>query len=300
MILLRDKNDEDLVDRQLPHQRSLSSRILDLMHEDPEDDECAEDPQELRDLISIVNTKHSVAEQSRTAASSSRGESHIVDLIASGQRTVIHTQRHLLRTYPAGKRLDSSNYDPFLAWGVGAQIVAMNWQTAGVPMWVYAGMFRDNGGCGYVKKPNWLLANAKPQGEEENGKLLRLKLLSARHMRYRAIRENSVTLEMFGVGKDCKAFTSTIKKGYDCCTWDQEFLFPLVHADCAVLLMTLRTGEKFAGQTAIPINNLSQGKFQMHLMSKKGHRYTGTRRHIQLVFEISLQPITGNLKKMFL
>jgi phosphatidylinositol phospholipase C delta len=53
--------------------------------------------------------------------------------------------------------VDSSNYEPSVAWAFGAQIVALNWQTAGLPMWVYRGMFVDNGGCGYVKKPDFML-----------------------------------------------------------------------------------------------------------------------------------------------
>ncbi len=43
-------------------------------------------------------------------------------------------------------------------WSLGAQIVAMNWQTPGPPMWVHQGMFADNGKCGFVKKPDWMLS----------------------------------------------------------------------------------------------------------------------------------------------
>ena len=33
----------------------------------------------------------------------------------------------------------------------------MNYQTTDVPLQVYLGKFRDNGGCGYVLKPNDLI-----------------------------------------------------------------------------------------------------------------------------------------------
>lgn len=38
------------------------------------------------------------------------------------------TQRNLLRVYPKGLRLDSSNYNPMLGWTHGAQMVAFNMQ----------------------------------------------------------------------------------------------------------------------------------------------------------------------------
>ncbi|CAN0318056.1 unnamed protein product, partial [Discosporangium mesarthrocarpum] len=69
---------------------------------------------------------------------------------------VNHNARHISRIYPAGKRVDSSNYDPNKGWNVGSQIVALNYQTPGTPMHLNDGKFRDNGGCGYLLKHPWL------------------------------------------------------------------------------------------------------------------------------------------------
>lgn len=44
---------------------------------------------------------------------------------------VKHTQSHIVRVYPKGARVDSSNYEPHLYWAAGAQVVALNWQTFG-------------------------------------------------------------------------------------------------------------------------------------------------------------------------
>ena len=41
------------------------------------------------------------------------------------------TERQFVRTYPAGTRIDSSNYDPIPMWNHGIQMVALNIQTAG-------------------------------------------------------------------------------------------------------------------------------------------------------------------------
>lgn len=43
-----------------------------------------------------------------------------------------HTKTHVVRTYPKGLRLNSTNYEPHRFWAAGAQLVAINWQTFGM------------------------------------------------------------------------------------------------------------------------------------------------------------------------
>lgn len=107
------------------------------------------------------------------------------------------THKNMLRIYPKGTRITSSNYNPLVGWMHGAQMVAFNmqvfilhfsksneactsyivhypytdwkyiflqWQGCGRSLWLMQGMFRANGGCGYVKKPHFLL-NSGPNGE---------------------------------------------------------------------------------------------------------------------------------------
>ncbi|KAH9288012.1 hypothetical protein KI387_032129, partial [Taxus chinensis] len=74
------------------------------------------------------------------------------------------TEKDLLRIYPKGTRLDSSNYNPFRAWTHGAQMVAINMQGYGRHLWLAHGFFRANGGCGYVKKPTFFLSSANDNG----------------------------------------------------------------------------------------------------------------------------------------
>ena len=64
---------------------------------------------------------------------------------------------HMTRTYPAGTRVDSSNYSPLVAWSVGCQLVALNFQTTDTALLLNDGRFRQNGGCGYVLKPHSIL-----------------------------------------------------------------------------------------------------------------------------------------------
>lgn len=42
-----------------------------------------------------------------------------------------HNKTHLIRIYPKGTRVSSTNYLPHRYWAAGAQLVAINWQTFG-------------------------------------------------------------------------------------------------------------------------------------------------------------------------
>lgn len=96
----------------------------------------------------------------------------------------------MLRIYPKGTRVNSSNYKPQNAWLHGAQMVAFNMQVFsflwdqiailpfssgkinlvaslqghGKSLSLMRGMFRSNGSCGYVKKPDFLLT-VDPHGK---------------------------------------------------------------------------------------------------------------------------------------
>ena len=43
-----------------------------------------------------------------------------------------HNQDHVVRIYPKGVRISSTNYDPHRYWSAGAQLVSLNWQTCGI------------------------------------------------------------------------------------------------------------------------------------------------------------------------
>lgn len=50
---------------------------------------------------------------------------------ASIQDLVKHNHTHLVRIYPKGTRVSSTNYEPHRYWAAGCQVVAINWQTFG-------------------------------------------------------------------------------------------------------------------------------------------------------------------------
>ncbi|CAF0790607.1 unnamed protein product [Adineta steineri] len=69
---------------------------------------------------------------------------------------LIYNQRQLSRIYPRGTRFDSSNYNPYIFWPIGCQMVALNYQTLDIPMQLNLGLFSFNDACGYIEKPSVL------------------------------------------------------------------------------------------------------------------------------------------------
>ncbi|PHH66746.1 hypothetical protein CDD81_5878 [Ophiocordyceps australis] len=83
-----------------------------------------------------------------------------------------HNSRHLMRVYPRGTRIASSNLQPIRFWAVGAQVCALNWQTFGLSSQLNRALF--HGSRGYVLKPEVLRLSGN--GIVTNGKRKRLRL----------------------------------------------------------------------------------------------------------------------------
>ncbi|PFH58463.1 hypothetical protein XA68_13669 [Ophiocordyceps unilateralis] len=62
-----------------------------------------------------------------------------------------HNRHYLMRVYPSGLRIGSSNLYPPVFWASGAQVVALNWQQADEGIMLNEAMFANSDG--YVLKP---------------------------------------------------------------------------------------------------------------------------------------------------
>jgi phosphatidylinositol phospholipase C delta len=91
-----------------------------------------------------------------------------------GQSILIakHNSKHLMRVFPKGTRINSSNLKPVPFWGLGAQICAINWQTFGTSNQLNDALFQASDG--YVLKPAALRAGG--DGKLDTGKKKRLRL----------------------------------------------------------------------------------------------------------------------------
>jgi len=79
-------------------------------------------------------------------------EKKLLDLHESAPDSVFqHNVDYLMRAYPKGTRVRSSNLDPTPFWRLGIQMVALNWQQMNASIMMNEAMFR--GTEGWVLKP---------------------------------------------------------------------------------------------------------------------------------------------------
>ncbi|XP_059143745.1 1-phosphatidylinositol 4,5-bisphosphate phosphodiesterase delta-4-like [Physella acuta] len=164
--------------KRLPQSTSGSDEVSD-------EDEAAELPKEamqvtkqskpathhkikLHPALSEVTTMKSISFERAESSTDpsfnvlSLSESRLAKMIQTNPQSLNKLCRNcMIRAYPAGSRTDSSNYNPIPIWIHGVQLVALNYQTGSDPMFYNHGLFLDNGGSGYVLKPDFMLSEAK-------------------------------------------------------------------------------------------------------------------------------------------
>ena len=72
--------------------------------------------------------------------------------VSHGPTLFSHNRNYLMRAFPSGLRVSSSNLEPSVFWRKGVQMVALNWQKCDEGMMLNEGMF--TGTAGWVLKPN--------------------------------------------------------------------------------------------------------------------------------------------------
>uniref|UniRef100_A0A5B6YX02 Phosphoinositide phospholipase C n=2 Tax=Davidia involucrata TaxID=16924 RepID=A0A5B6YX02_DAVIN len=214
-------------------------------------------------------------------------------VLSHGTEIIRFTQRNLLRVFPKATRVDSSNYDPLIGWMHGAQMVAFNMQGHDRPLWLMQGMFRANGGCGYVKKPDFLLKDGPhdevfdPKKNLPVKKTLKVKVymgegwyLDFHHTHFDVYSPPDfyARVGIAGVRADSvMKKTRTIEDNW-IPTWDEEFVFPLTVPELALLRIEVHEydmSEKddFGGQTCLPVSELRTGIRAVPIYDHKGNKY---------------------------
>ncbi len=184
-----------------------------------------------------------------------------------------YNKQHMMRTYPSGVRLDSSNFNPVLHWSEGCQMIALNYQTDDMAMIINDGRFRENGGCGYVLKtlnnyPSMMdlrinvLAGSclpKPFGDP-SGEVTSPYVIIRLHDVVETTQQSEEWLKL----KERK--THTVQDNGFCPQWTdaKEFSFKVESPGVAMLQFTIvHSGEGFIDdtmcRTAIPVSCLRQG-----------------------------------------
>ncbi|XP_065872355.1 phosphoinositide phospholipase C 6-like isoform X2 [Euphorbia lathyris] len=226
----------------------------------------------------------SMSEQELEKAASTNG----IDLVK-------FTQENILRVYPKGTRITSSNYKPINGWMHGAQMIAFNMQGYGKSLWLMHGMFKANGGCGYVKKPDFLMQNGdevfNPKTTLLVIKTLKVKVylgdgwrLDFSHTHFDSYSPPDFYTKLYIVGVPADAAkrkTKVIEDNWSP-AWNEEFTFPLTVPELALLRVEIREydmSEKddFGGQTCLPVAELRQGIRSVPLYDRKGGKLNNAR-----------------------
>ena len=180
-------------------------------------------------------------------------------------------QTHMSRTYPAGSRVDSSNYNPLLAWSTGCQMVSLNFQTQDAFLRLNDGRFRENGNCGYVLKPASLMMRF--DSSEVAPEKLSIRVLSGSCLPKPKGSKGGdsidpyVKVTVFDVSKIDKETITTYPTGVVasngfCPIWMQDrFTFKIYDPSVAMVQFTVhdKTKDDFIASASIPYSQMRRG-----------------------------------------
>jgi len=249
---------------------------------------------ELSDLIHLKAVHFKGYDQAKASGKpwemSSFAEGKVNKMVAKQPKEFLdYNTRQLSRIYPKGTRFDSSNYDPVPSWMCGSQIVALNYQTGSEPMWTNDGKFLDNGRCGFVLKPDYMVGDSKwsPNADIKPVKTLVIKVISGWQLpklQGQAKQENQkgevidpyVKVVVTGSSQDMKsAKTKVVKSNGFNPHWNAEFKFPLTQPDLAVVVFVVSDADlvgsdDIIAQYSLNVKNLREGYRTIPLKDLKG------------------------------
>ncbi|RWS14778.1 1-phosphatidylinositol 4:5-bisphosphate phosphodiesterase gamma-1-like protein [Dinothrombium tinctorium] len=175
-------------------------------------------------------------------------------------------------------------------WNCGVQMVALNYQTGDRPMQLNQGKFMQNGGCGYVLKPDFLTSNLEDRNSFDiynketlpksvEPLALIINIIAARHLMKngRGIVSPFVEIEIVGLEYDSvKLKTSTIRDNGFNPVWKECFTFEVFCPDLALLRFVVYNEDMFGdpnfiGQATYPLNMLLSCENLIYMWSFQGN-----------------------------
>jgi len=220
---------------------------------------------------------------------------------SSAEKFINHNRTFLSRIYPKGTRFMSSNYDPIPLWLAGCQMVALNYQAQDKPLAFNRALFRSNGQCGYILKPEPLLNDESKYNcvattnvcKLRPVKKLRIRLISGHHLPKIAgkikgnVIQPYVKIKIRGHLVDESEYVTEVvpKNGFNP-IWESCTEFKLVYPELTFIELQVKTRPKdsdvdskscddpLIGHLILPYTLLRQGYRHAYLEDEMGHRLT--------------------------
>ncbi|XP_072180700.1 1-phosphatidylinositol 4,5-bisphosphate phosphodiesterase delta-4-like [Diadema setosum] len=199
------------------------------------------------------------------------------------QEYVEHNKIFVSRIYPGGLRTNSSNYNPVGMWNVGAQIVALNFQTPCEEMDLNQGKFLQNGKSGFIlkpvflRKPNMQFDPSKP-GDQYTQRV-KITVISGQQFpkpgSQKEVIDPYVKLFVWGAGSKQEFKTETIENNGFNPTWNQVFEFEVKVPELALIRLVVydydrASANEFIAQYTTPLASMQLGYHHVPLLSEKG------------------------------
>ncbi|KAG5673905.1 hypothetical protein PVAND_003906 [Polypedilum vanderplanki] len=186
---------------------------------------------------------------------------------------IAHTETQLIRSYPAGLRIDSSNFNPVFFWSFGMQMVALNYQTEDLPMHINRAMFEQSNNYGYVCKPSimWnrshlMYRRFNPLEKEFDGlhtTQIVINIVSGQYLNQNNLLSSPfIEIEIIGIPSDCcKRKTKAIMRNAFNPIWNETFYFRVNFIDLAFIRFAVydSDGGFMLAQRVMSIKSLRSG-----------------------------------------
>nr|XP_042900346.1 1-phosphatidylinositol 4,5-bisphosphate phosphodiesterase epsilon-1 [Parasteatoda tepidariorum] len=194
---------------------------------------------------------------------------------------ITHCESHLMRAYPAGIRIDSSNFNPVVFWSFGIQMVALNYQTEDGCLHINSAMFEQNGSCGYVLKPRTLwdkthmmYGRFNPWEKNFDGFHAinySITIISGQYVCPNNFAGSPVVeIEITGIPTDCNRFkTKLVQRNSANPIWHEVLSFRVTFVELAFLRFVVMDmgSNHLTAQRVIPLSKLKQGYRHLRLRS---------------------------------
>ncbi|MCP9266146.1 Phosphoinositide phospholipase C [Dirofilaria immitis] len=186
---------------------------------------------------------------------------------------IAYSRDRIVRTYPGGMRIDSSNFNPVQYWAFGLQMVSLNFQTTDTAMAINAALFEQTGNCGYVLKPRILWDNSHPHYNRFNplckdtssisALLYTVTVISGQHVCPNQHNASTyVEVEIIGIPADsAKEKSKTVNRNSVNPIWNHTSTFRIAFVYLAFLRISVcdNTNGRCMAQRVIPVRCIRAG-----------------------------------------